>query len=94
MAHEGQLSGGTVADWDFLSRKDELGMGTWRRAMAKAKRPVPEGYHTVTPVLTLDDTAKAIDWYKKAFGAEEIARSAGPDGRSCTPRSRSATRES
>jgi len=49
--------------------------------MAKAKNSVPEGYHTVTPVLTLDDTAKAIDWYKKAFGAEELARSAGPDGK-------------
>ena len=49
--------------------------------MAKAKRPVPEGYHTVTPVLTLDDTAKAIEWYKKALGAEELARNAGPDGK-------------
>ena len=43
--------------------------------MAKPKNSVPEGYHTVTPVLTLDDPAKAIDWCKKAFGAEELARS-------------------
>jgi PhnB protein len=49
--------------------------------MAKAAKPVPEGYHTVTPQLVLDDAAKAIDWYKKAFGAEEIGRSPGPDGK-------------
>ncbi|HVV50191.1 MAG TPA: VOC family protein [Polyangia bacterium] len=49
--------------------------------MAKAKKPVPDGYHTITPVLTLNDTAAAIDWYKKAFGAEELGRNAGPDGK-------------
>ena len=48
--------------------------------MAKAKKAIPEGYHTLTPILTLDDSKKAIDWYKKAFGMEEIARSLGPDG--------------
>jgi PhnB protein len=49
--------------------------------MAKAKSPIPEGHHTVTPQLTLDDTAKAIDWYKKALGAEEVGRAVGPDGK-------------
>jgi PhnB protein len=49
--------------------------------MAKAKSPVPEGHHTVTPQLTLDNAAQAIDWYKKALGAEEVARAAGPDGK-------------
>jgi PhnB protein len=49
--------------------------------MAKAKKAVPEGYHTITPHLVLDDAAKTIDWYKKALGAEEIARSLGPDGK-------------
>jgi len=49
--------------------------------MAQAKQPVPEGYHTITPVLTLDNAAQAIDWYKKALGAQEIMRSAGPDGK-------------
>lgn len=48
--------------------------------MAKAKHAIPEGHHTVTPQLTLDNAAKAIDWYKEAFGAEEIARSVGPNG--------------
>jgi len=49
--------------------------------MAKAKNPVPEGHHTVTPQLTLDNAAKAIDWYTKALGAEEVARAVGPDGK-------------
>src|SRR5438477_12209225 len=49
--------------------------------MAKAKKAVPEGHHTVTPQLTLDDAARAIDWYKKALGAEEVARAVGPDGK-------------
>ena len=49
--------------------------------MAKAKRAVPEGYHTVTPSLTFDDAAGAIDWYKKALGAEEVSRAVGPDGK-------------
>jgi PhnB protein len=48
--------------------------------MAKAKRAVPEGFHTITPQLTLDNAAKAIDWYKEALGAEEVSRHAGPDG--------------
>ena len=49
--------------------------------MTKAKSAVPEGHHTVTPQLTMDDAAKAIDWYKKALGAEEVARALGPDGK-------------
>jgi PhnB protein len=49
--------------------------------MAKAKNAVPEGYHTVTPQLTMDNAAQAIDWYKKALGAEEAGRAVGPDGK-------------
>jgi PhnB protein len=37
-------------------------------------KPIPEGYHSVTPYLVLDDAAKAIEFYKKAFGAEEKYR--------------------
>jgi PhnB protein len=44
-------------------------------------KPIPDGYHTVTPYLTVKDAAGAIDFYKKAFGAEEVMRFAGPDGR-------------
>jgi PhnB protein len=49
--------------------------------MAKAKNEVPEGFHTVTPVLTLDEARKAIDWYKRALGAEEMMSSVGPEGK-------------
>ena len=49
--------------------------------MAKATKAVPEGFHTVTPQLTLDDAAQAIEWYKKALGVEEVARAVGPDGK-------------
>ena len=49
--------------------------------MAKAKSFVPEGFRTLTPHLTLDDAARTIDWYKKAFGALELGRSLGPDGK-------------
>src|SRR5438046_970560 len=47
--------------------------------MTKAKNPIPQGYHSVTPQLTLDDAAEAIDWYKKALKAEEGSRAVGPD---------------
>jgi len=49
--------------------------------MSKAKKAVPEGFHTVTPHLTLDNAAQAIDWYKKGLGAEEKDRATGPDGK-------------
>jgi PhnB protein len=49
--------------------------------MAKAKSAVPAGHYTVTPQLTLDDAAPAIDWYKKGLGAEEVSRATGPDGK-------------
>ena len=49
--------------------------------MAKAKRAIPEGYATVTPQLTIENAAAALDWYKLALGAEELARSLGPDGK-------------
>jgi PhnB protein len=49
--------------------------------MAKAKSAIPQGLHTVTPQLTLDNAVEAIEWYKKALGAEETSRAAGPDGK-------------
>jgi PhnB protein len=44
-------------------------------------KPIPEGYHTVTPYLICDGAAQAIDFYKKAFGAVEIMRMPMPGGR-------------
>jgi len=43
-------------------------------------QPVPDGYHTVTPYLTVANAAEAIEFYKRAFGAEETVRMNGPDG--------------
>lgn len=44
--------------------------------------PIPRGMHTVTPNLTVRDCAKAIDFYKRALGAQEVARMNAPDGKS------------
>ena len=46
-----------------------------------AKKPIPEGFHSVTPYLVFRDTAKAIDFYKRALGAEELHRMEGPGGK-------------
>src|SRR5260370_37713023 len=44
-------------------------------------KSIPEGYHTVTPYLTIKNAASALDFYKKAFGATESMRMEGPDGK-------------
>jgi PhnB protein len=44
-------------------------------------KPIPDGYHTVTPALTVKNGAEAIDFYTRALGAKEIMRFPGPDGR-------------
>ena len=46
-----------------------------------ATQPIPEGYHTVTPYLAVDDATEAIDYYTKAFGAKERVRMETPDGK-------------
>jgi PhnB protein len=52
---------------------------------SKAKKakvePVPKGFRTVTPYLSINGAAAAIDWYKKAFGAKELSRQPTPDGK-------------
>lgn len=50
--------------------------------MAKAKHAVPPGYHTITPHLVVRGAAEALEFYKRAFGAQEFApRSPDPDGK-------------
>ena len=49
--------------------------------MTAKVKPVPDGIHTVTPHLVCADAAKAIDFYKAAFGAQEIHRMPMPDGK-------------
>jgi PhnB protein len=49
--------------------------------MASKVKPIPEGYHTATPYLILKDAGKAIEFYKRAFGAAELMRFPGPGGK-------------
>jgi PhnB protein len=49
--------------------------------MTSKVKPIPQGYHTATPYLIVNDGARAIEFYKKAFGATELFRMAGPDGK-------------
>jgi PhnB protein len=44
-------------------------------------KPIPEGYHTLSPYLAVDDAAQAIEYYKKAFGAKERMRMEAPGGK-------------
>jgi PhnB protein len=46
-----------------------------------AVQPVPEGYHTITPYLAVDDATAAIDFYRRAFSAKERVRRTAPDGK-------------
>jgi len=46
-----------------------------------AVNPIPEGYHSLQIYLAVEDAAKAIDFYKEAFGADEQMRMPGPDGK-------------
>jgi uncharacterized glyoxalase superfamily protein PhnB len=45
-----------------------------------AVKAIPDGYHSITPQLTVKDGAKAIEFYKKALGAQELMQMPGPDG--------------
>lgn len=46
-----------------------------------AVKPIPDGYHSVTPYLIVNGGAQAIDFYKRAFDATELFRMEGPDGK-------------
>jgi PhnB protein len=75
------------------ARKATKGAPTRAKAKARAKAkpgarpparkvsPVPAGYHTATPYLTVNDGAGALEFYKRALGAREVMRMAMPDGR-------------
>ena len=62
--------------------------------MAKQVKKIPDGYTAVTPYLTVKGAAQAIDFYKKAFGAEEVIACRCPTARSRTPKFVSAARRS
>jgi PhnB protein len=49
--------------------------------MASAVKPIPEGYHSVTPYLIVKGGVRAIEFYARALGARELFRMMQPDGR-------------
>ncbi len=49
--------------------------------MAAQVKKIPDGYHTATPYLVVGDAARAIDFYKQAFGASELVRMGAPGGK-------------
>ena len=44
-------------------------------------QPIPQGFHSITPYLVVNDAARALDFYQRAFGAKEIMRMDGPNGK-------------
>jgi PhnB protein len=55
---------------------------TQEPSMPQPVKSIPEGMHSLTPHLTIRNAAQAIEFYKKAFGAQELTRMTGPDGKS------------
>lgn len=49
--------------------------------MSPKAKPIPDGFHTITPHIVVKDAAKAIEFYQKAFGAKDQGRMFGPDGK-------------
>ena len=49
--------------------------------MTTQVKPIPDGFHSVTPYLTLRNASQAIEFYKRAFGAQERFSMPGPDGK-------------
>lgn len=49
--------------------------------MSASVKPIPEGYHSITPYLIIRGAAKALDFYQRAFKAVELFRMLAPDGR-------------
>ena len=45
-------------------------------------KPIPDGFHTITPHLNVRNATAAIEFYKNVFGAKEVSRMPGPDGKS------------
>src|SRR5262249_30017368 len=61
--------------------RERLSTTSTMEEASMAVKPIPDGYHTVTPYLIVKGGAQALDFYKKAFGATELMRYAGPDGK-------------
>jgi len=62
----------------YMARKKAISKKPIRKP--RKLSPAPAGFRTVTPYLSVAGAASAIEFYKKAFGAREVMRNAGPDG--------------
>jgi PhnB protein len=51
------------------------------KSMSKATSYIPQGYNSITPYIVIKGAAQAIEYYKKVFGANEVVRMNGPDGK-------------
>jgi PhnB protein len=69
---------GTLGVAGYVSGVARRGDG---RSKGKTVKPIPDGYHTVTPYLVVRDAPKLIQFLQQAFGATELMRSLRPDGR-------------
>jgi PhnB protein len=69
---EGYKNGIKLQDVSIIDRSKEVAMPV---------KPIPDGYSSITPYLYIRGASAAIDFYKKAFGAQELFRLPGPDGR-------------
>jgi uncharacterized glyoxalase superfamily protein PhnB len=49
--------------------------------MARQATAIPDGYHTITPALSIRDAARAVEFYQQAFNAQQLDRLEGPDGK-------------
>ena len=67
--------------WENLKSKGFMNQDH-QKIMSASVKAIPEGHHTITPYLVVKNGAQAIEFYKKAFGAEESFRMNGPDGKS------------
>src|SRR5262249_15427538 len=77
--HSPDLAQEKVFDLAFDDRMDHRGAKRGGVPMATVKA-IPDGLHTVTPQITIDGAAEAIEFLKDAFGAEEIVRAPDPSG--------------
>jgi PhnB protein len=64
----------------FSERAPNIGFADRKERKAMAIKPIPDGYHAVTPYLSIKGAAEAIEFYKRAFNATEIFRLVAPSG--------------
>ena len=64
-----------------MKRKAKRSKPAARKSAPKKVQPIPAGYNVVTPYLAIQGAAAAIEFYKKVFGAKELMRMPGPQGK-------------